>query len=93
MITSSILLPSISKYEHNQAVINDKLQKINELREQIANQGETPDITVIANLTSQIEENTAEKWDNAVLTKPVCVSDMHAWLKAHPGAFIAAMNP
>ena len=53
-------VPSISKYEHNQAVINDKLQKINELREQIANQGETPDITVIANLTSQIEENTAE---------------------------------
>ena len=53
-------VPSISKYEHNQAIINNKLQKINELREQIANQGEIPDITVIANLTSQIEENTAE---------------------------------
>ena len=39
-----------------------------------------------------IEENTAEKWDDAVLTKPVSVSDMHAWLKTHPGAFIAAMN-
>ena len=37
-------------------------------------------------------ENTAENWDGAVLTKPVSVSDMHAWLKAHPGAFIAALN-
>ena len=39
-----------------------------------------------------IEENTAEKWDGAVLTKPVSVSDMHAWLKNNPGTFIAAMN-
>ena len=53
-------IPSISKYEYIQTVTNDKLQKINELREQIVNQGETPDITVIANLTSQIEENASE---------------------------------
>ena len=36
--------------------------------------------------------NTAENWDGAVVTGPVSVSDMHAWLKAHPGAFIAAIN-
>lgn len=53
-------VPSISQYEHYQTVINNKLQKINELNKQLANQGETPDITVIANLTSQIEENNAE---------------------------------
>ena len=39
-----------------------------------------------------LTENTAENWDGAVLTKPVIVSDMHAWLKNHPGAFIAALN-
>ena len=39
-----------------------------------------------------LEENTAEHWDGATLTKPVSVSDMHAWLKAHPTAFIAALN-
>ena len=41
---------------------------------------------------SWLSENTAEKWDGAVLTKPVSVSDMHAWLKNHPGAFIAALT-
>mgnify|MGYP000172374071 CR=1 FL=1 len=39
-----------------------------------------------------LEANTAENCGGAVLTKPVSVSDMHAWLKAHPGAFIAALN-
>ena len=39
-----------------------------------------------------LTENTAENWDGAALTKPVSVSDMHAWLKNHPGAFIAALN-
>ena len=42
---------------------------------------------------SWLTENTAEIWNSAVLTKPVSVSAMHAWLKSHPGAFIAAMNP
>ena len=37
--------------------------------------------------------NTAENWDGAVVTKPVSVCDMHAWLKAHPDAFVAAFNP
>jgi len=41
---------------------------------------------------SWLSENTAENWDGAVLTKPVSVCDMHAWLKAHPTAFIAALN-
>ena len=41
---------------------------------------------------SWLQENTAESWGNAVLTKPVSVSDMHAWLKVHPGAFIAAVG-
>ena len=33
----------------------------------------------------------AENWGDAVITKPVSVADMHAWLKNHPGAFIAAL--
>ena len=33
----------------------------------------------------------AEYWGSAVITKPVAVSQMHAWLKAHPDAFIAAV--
>ena len=39
-----------------------------------------------------LEENTAESWGNAVVTKAVSVADMHAWLKANPGSFIAALN-
>ena len=38
-----------------------------------------------------LEENKQDAWGNAVITKPVAVSEMHAWLKAHPGSFIAAM--
>ena len=40
---------------------------------------------------SWLEQNTAEVWGNAVVTKPVGVNEMHAWLKAHPGTFLAAM--
>ena len=36
--------------------------------------------------------NTAEHWGSAVITKPVSVKEMHAWLQAHPGAFIAALE-
>lgn len=35
--------------------------------------------------------NGAESWGNAIVTKPVSVEDMHAWLRAHPGSFIAAV--
>ena len=37
-----------------------------------------------------LEANTAEKWGNAVVTKPVNIAEMHAWLANHPDAFIAA---
>ncbi len=38
-----------------------------------------------------LEENTAEVWGSAIITKPVSVGNMHAWLKAHSGTFIAAL--
>ena len=38
-----------------------------------------------------LEENTAEKWNDAVITAPVAVAEMHQWLKANPTAFIAAI--
>ena len=47
---------------------------------------------VRGDVDSWLQENTAENWGKAVLTKPVSVSDMHAWLKVHPGAFIAAVG-
>ena len=37
-----------------------------------------------------LEDNTAQSWGSAVVTKPVSVSAMHAWLAEHPDAFIAA---
>jgi len=35
---------------------------------------------------------TQEAWGAAAITKPVAVSEMHTWLKAHPDAFIAAIT-
>lgn len=35
---------------------------------------------------------TAEVWGDGAVTGPVAVSEMHAWAKAHPGAFIAAIR-
>ena len=32
-----------------------------------------------------------ETWGDAIVTKPVAVSEMHQWLQAHPTAFIAAL--
>ena len=40
---------------------------------------------------SWLEENRQATWDGAVITKPVSVKAMHAWLKNHPDAFIAAL--
>ncbi len=37
-----------------------------------------------------LEENAAENWNGAVVTKPVSVEAIHAWRKDHPNAFIAA---
>ena len=34
----------------------------------------------------------AEHWGNAVVTKPVAVSEIHGWLQANPDAFIAAIR-
>ena len=34
----------------------------------------------------------AENWGNAVVTKAVSVADMHAWIKANPDAFVAAIR-
>ena len=33
----------------------------------------------------------AESWGDAVITKPVAVAEMHAWLQTHPDGFIAAI--
>ena len=38
-----------------------------------------------------LEENTDTCWNGAVITKPVAVEAMHAWLKNHPGTFLAAL--
>jgi len=38
-----------------------------------------------------LEENKDTVWGNAIVTKPVSVADMHSWLSAHPGTFIAAL--
>ena len=39
-----------------------------------------------------LQENTAEHWGDAVVTKPVPVNAMHQWLGEHPGSFIAAFS-
>lgn len=38
-----------------------------------------------------LEALEAERWGDAIVTKPVSVSEMHRWLKGHPNAFIAAL--
>ena len=38
-----------------------------------------------------IEENKAEAWGDAVVTKPISVGEIHAWKKNNPTAFIAAI--
>ena len=38
-----------------------------------------------------LEGVTAERWNDAVVTNPVSVETMHAWRKANPDAFIAAL--
>ncbi len=39
-----------------------------------------------------LEKNKKDDFGTAVVTKPVSVEKMHAWLKEHPGAFAAALN-
>ena len=38
-----------------------------------------------------LNDNTCEHWGDAVVTKPIGVNAMHAWLEAHPGCFMAAI--
>ena len=38
-----------------------------------------------------LESNKEESWGEAVITHPVAVSQMHSWLKSHPGTFLAAL--
>ncbi len=38
-----------------------------------------------------LQANTQQVWGDAVVTAPVSVVEMHAWRKANPDAFIAAM--
>jgi hypothetical protein len=45
---------------------------------------------VRGNKDAWLEKNAADCWGDAVITVPVSVSAMHAWLKANPDAFIAA---
>ncbi len=37
-------------------------------------------------------EQKADAWGDALVTKPVSVAQMHAWLTAHPGTFVAALR-
>ncbi len=36
-------------------------------------------------------DSVAETWNDAIVTKPVSVTEVHAWLKDHADAFIAAL--
>ena len=38
-----------------------------------------------------LEKHKLETWGDAIITKPVAISEMHEWLAAHPDSFIAAM--
>jgi len=40
---------------------------------------------------SFFDGKVAETWNDAIVTKPVCVAEIHSWLKENDGAFIAAM--
>jgi homoserine dehydrogenase len=39
-----------------------------------------------------LESVTAEAWGEGIVTKSVTVDQMHAWLKEHPNAFMAAIR-
>jgi len=38
-----------------------------------------------------LESKKEETWGEATVTCPVSVTEMHTWLKAHPGTFLAAL--
>ncbi len=37
-----------------------------------------------------LTQRTAESWGSGIVTNPISVTDMHAWLKTHPESFAAA---
>ena len=39
-----------------------------------------------------LEANTAETWGEGVVTEPVSVDEIHAWLKNYPDCFLAAIR-
>ena len=57
--------------------------------------GETVSACNEGKLTYYVRGNwtgaVAENWGNAVITEPVSVAEIHAWLKNNPNAFIAAI--
>ena len=46
---------------------------------------------VRGNSDAWLEARKEDTWGEAVVTRPVAVSEMHGWLKAHPGTFLAAL--
>ncbi len=38
-----------------------------------------------------LDQRTADHWGSAAVTMPITVTEMHNWLKGHPGVFIAAL--
>ncbi len=38
-----------------------------------------------------LEDNVAQHWGSAVITRPVAVEQMHQWLREHPSVFLAAL--
>ena len=38
-----------------------------------------------------LRSHTAEIWGDAVITRPVPVAELHAWCRAHPAVFMAAL--
>jgi len=56
-----------------------------------ATNGERLQYYVRGNADSWLKSHTSQSWGTGVITTPVCVYEMHAWLKEHEEAFIAAM--
>ena len=49
-------------------------------------------VQLLSSSLSGLDSVTEEDWDGAALTRPVTVSQLHAWLAGHPGVFAAALS-
>ncbi len=47
---------------------------------------------VRGSMDAWLEENREDTWGDALITAPVSVADMHAWLKQRPDTFVAAFG-